>query len=58
MLELTVFDFSCLLFRPLLYGLVSHFMNSENSGKVFLRGAFQPGAPPGSNAEPRQDAES
>lgn len=42
---------------PLLYGLVSRFMNSDNSGKVFLRGAFLPGgAPAASSTEPQQDA--
>ncbi|XP_023145206.2 lisH domain-containing protein FOPNL [Amphiprion ocellaris] len=36
---------------PLLYGLLSHFVNSSDSGgKVFLRGAAASKAPPGPDA--------
>uniref|UniRef100_A0A3Q1F8J4 Centrosomal protein 20 n=1 Tax=Acanthochromis polyacanthus TaxID=80966 RepID=A0A3Q1F8J4_9TELE len=36
---------------PLLYGLLSHFLNSSDSGgKVFLRGAAASNAPPGPDA--------
>ncbi|XP_047434790.1 lisH domain-containing protein FOPNL [Mugil cephalus] len=36
---------------PLLYGLVSHFLNgTDNGGKVFLRGAAASSSAPGPNA--------
>ncbi|XP_040892069.1 lisH domain-containing protein FOPNL [Toxotes jaculatrix] len=42
---------------PLLYGLVSHFLNSsDNGGKVFLRGASLPTGPSASNTIPGPDA--
>ncbi|KAK2815729.1 hypothetical protein Q5P01_026196 [Channa striata] len=41
---------------PLLYGLVSHFVNSgDNQGKVFLQSSSLPAGPSGSTAGPRRD---
>ncbi|KAG7487020.1 lisH domain-containing protein FOPNL [Solea senegalensis] len=42
---------------PLLYGLVSHFLNSsDNRGKVFLRGSSLPTGPTASDTGPGPDA--
>ncbi|KAG8015122.1 LisH domain-containing protein FOPNL, partial [Nibea albiflora] len=42
---------------PLLYGLVSHFVNSnDNGGKVFLRGASLPAGTTGSHTVSAPDA--
>ncbi|XP_058496983.1 lisH domain-containing protein FOPNL [Solea solea] len=42
---------------PLLYGLVSHFLNSsDNRGKVFLRGSSLPTGPIASDTGPGPDA--
>ncbi|XP_029990289.1 centrosomal protein 20 [Sphaeramia orbicularis] len=42
---------------PLLYGLVSHFVNSgDNATKVFLRGASLPSGPAAGSAVPGPDA--
>ncbi|XP_060947971.1 lisH domain-containing protein FOPNL [Limanda limanda] len=42
---------------PLLYGLVSHFLNSgDKGGKVFLRGSSLPAGPSASNIEPGSNA--
>lgn len=49
--------FHILLSRPLLYGLVSHFVNSNDNGeKVFLRGASLPAGTTGSHTVPGPDA--
>lgn len=49
--------FHILLSRPLLYGLVSHFVNSNDNGeKVFLRGASLPAGTTGNHTVPGPDA--
>ncbi|KAM9856460.1 centrosomal protein 20 [Aulostomus maculatus] len=48
--ELRVTEDSSSKSVPLLYGLVSHFLNSsDNGGRMFLRGATQPAATTSSN---------
>lgn len=43
-------------YRPLLYGLVSHFVNSgDGVGKVFLRSSSMPGSTIGNNKAPAPD---
>ncbi|KAG7214536.1 hypothetical protein INR49_023051 [Caranx melampygus] len=55
--ELKVAEDSSSKSVPLLYGLVSHFLNSsDNGGKVFLRGASLPTAATASSTVPAPDA--
>ena len=52
-----IISFHILFSSPLLYGLVSHFMNSsDNGGKTFLRGASLPAGTTASNTAPAPDA--
>uniref|UniRef100_A0A671V7U5 Centrosomal protein 20 n=1 Tax=Sparus aurata TaxID=8175 RepID=A0A671V7U5_SPAAU len=41
---------------PLLYGLVSHFVNSDKGGKAFVRGASLPAGATASSTVPGSDA--